>query len=83
LKADFPLVNSSSIYSNTGNWRTLYNDSFFGEKMVYNIRTGEICIPNTEESMYTSTEIFDYGSKRYKMGIANTASKVEVYLKEI
>lgn len=83
LKADFPLVNSSSIYSNTGNWRTLYNDSFFGEKMVYNIRTGEICIPNTEESMYTSTEIFDYGAKTYKVGIASTTSKVEVYLKKV
>jgi hypothetical protein len=83
LKADFPLVNSSSIYSNTGNWRTLYNDSFFGEKMVYNIHTTEICIPNTEESMYTSTEIFDYGAKTYKVGIASTTSKVEVYLKKV
>ena len=81
LKADFPLVNSSSIYSNTGNWRTLYNDSFFGEKMVYNIRTGEICIPNTELSTYLSKETFEYGGKTYKLGIVNTTSKVEVYLK--
>ncbi|MCS4239758.1 hypothetical protein [Myroides odoratus] len=81
LKADFPLVNSSSIYSNTGNWRTLYNDSFFGEKMVYNIHTTEICIPNTELSTYLSKETFVYGGKTYKVGIASTTSKVEVYLK--
>lgn len=81
LKADFPVVNSSAIYSNTGDWVTLYNDSFFNEKMVYNINSREICIPNTELSTYLSKETFEYGGKTYKLGIVNTTSKVEVYLK--
>lgn len=81
LKADFPVVNSSAIYSNTGDWVTLYNDSFFNEKMVYNIKSKEICIPNTELSTYLSKETFEYGGKTYKLGIVNTTSKVEVYLK--
>ncbi|WP_353101413.1 hypothetical protein [Myroides odoratus] len=81
LKADFPVVNSSAIYSNTGDWVTLYNDSFFNEKMVYNIKSKEICIPNTELSTYLSKETFEYGGKTYKLGIASTTSKVEVYLK--
>ena len=81
LKADFPVVNSSAIYSNTGDWVTLYNDSFFNEKMVYNIKSKEICIPNTELSTYLSKETFEYRGKTYKLGIVNTTSKVEVYLK--
>lgn len=81
LKADFPVVNSSAIYSNTGDWVTLYNDSFFNEKMVYNINSKEICIPNTELSTYLSKETFEYRGKTYKLGIVNTTSKVEVYLK--
>lgn len=83
LKANFPDVSSSLIYSNTGDWRTLYNDSFFGEKMVYNIHTSEICIPNTEQSTYTSKKVFTYAGKVYEMGMDSTSKKVEVYLKEI
>lgn len=83
LKADFPTVSSSSIYSNTGEWRTLYPDSFFGEMMVFNIYTKEICIPNTELSVYTSRKQFAYAGKNYEMGMRSDEEVIEVYLKEI
>lgn len=83
VKADFPTVSSSSIYSNTGNWRTLYADNFFGEKMVYNTVTKEICIPNTENSIYTSKSNFSYNGKNYQTGIRSDEDKVEIYLVEI
>ncbi|MGS4347041.1 hypothetical protein ACKUSY_15925 [Myroides odoratus] len=82
-KADFPLVSSSSIYSNTGDWRTLYADSFFNEMMVYNTITDEICIPNTENSIYTSTSYFSYNGKNYQTGISSDEDGVEIYLIEI
>ncbi len=83
LKADFPTVSSSTIYSNTGDWQTLYPDSFFGEMMVFNIFTKEICIPNTELSIYTSTKQFAYAGKNYEMGMRSNEDTIEVYLKEI
>ncbi|WP_410879902.1 hypothetical protein [Myroides sp. DW712] len=82
-KADLPLVSSSSIYSNTGDWRTLYADSFFNEMMVYNTITNEICIPNTENSIYTSSSNFSYNSKNYHTGISSDEDGIEVYLIEI
>lgn len=83
VKNDFPMVSSASIYSNTYPWITMYEDSFFNEKMVYNQITKEICVPITEKSQYTNTKDFVYLGKRYQVGIKTDTYGHKIYLKEI
>lgn len=83
VKADFPLVTSETAYKETYPWKNLYEDSFFKEKMIYNVETKEVCIPNTELSQYTNVHKFDYKGKKYQVSVETNFFATEIYLKKV
>ncbi|MDM1045608.1 hypothetical protein HX004_12585 [Myroides sp. 1354] len=80
VKADFPLVTSATAYKETYPWKNLYEDSFFKEKMIYNVETKEVCIPNTELSQYTNVHKFDYKGKKYQVSVKTNFFATKIYL---
>lgn len=81
LKAPFPMVDRDYIYSEPYPWKNMnLIDSRLGEKLIYNVETKEICIPNTQDSTYKSKMRFTYLGNTYEVGIKSNEYEVKIYL---
>ncbi|MDR0223952.1 MAG: hypothetical protein LBI32_02710 [Myroides odoratus] len=81
VKLNFPHNIHSDMGALPPNWETVgINDNQFGEEMLYNKLTREICITITDKSVYKDTYTFKYNGQMYEVGIRTTASTVEMYL---
>ncbi|MDM1045162.1 hypothetical protein HX004_09680 [Myroides sp. 1354] len=66
------------------NWANVgYVDSFFGERLVYNKNSREICITIEPNSQYTDTHRFTYQGRNYEVGILTNSTDVVIYLKQV
>lgn len=58
-------------------------DSYFGEELVYNKFTREICLVIKSSSPVKDIYRFTYQNRRFQVGMRSTANNIDIYLREI
>lgn len=80
IKTNFPAGIKSTGYLPQP-WESLgINDSYFGDELIYNSKTNEICLTIDKDSGAQDKAQFVYQGRKYQVGIRTNQTTVEIYL---
>lgn len=83
VKTNFPADIKSTGYL-PDPWESLgVNDSYFGDELIYNTKTKEICLTIDKNYGAQDKHRFIYQGNEYEVGIRTNQTVVEIYLEQV